>query len=270
MKRQQHVWEWTIIGIALTFFFLPLLAMMRFALQRVPMALLGRDTLFSRWTIDGVIDIVSEEKFVSSLWLSTRLGVLTALLLVALMLPTVLWLHLRVPRWRLVIETLSLLPYVVPPIALVVGVSGAFRETFPWIVTSNYGLVPLYVVICLPFAFRTLDAGVGALDLRTLVDASSSLGASPATTLRKVLIPNLWGALASTSFLGFAVVLGEFAISSLLLKPTLPMYMVEAQGQEPQGAMALGLLMMLFTTGLFFGIGQLQKKSTIRSRASEE
>lgn len=92
------------------------------------MALLGRDTLFSRWTIAGVVDIVNEEKFVSSLWLSIRLGILTALLLIILMLPTVLWLHLRVPRWRFVIETLSLLPYVVPPIALVVGVSGAVRS----------------------------------------------------------------------------------------------------------------------------------------------
>jgi len=270
MKRRPHIWEWTVISIALVFFFFPLLAMTRFALQRVPMALLGRDTLFSRWTIDGVVDIINNDKFVSSLWLSTRLGVLTALVLIALMLPTVLWLHLRVPQWRMLIETLSLLPYVVPPIALVVGVSGAFRESFPWIVTSNYGLVPLYVVLCLPFAFRTLDAGVGALDLRTLVDASSSLGATTLTTLRKVLVPNLWGALASTSFLGFAVVLGEFAISSLLLKPTLPMYMVEAQGQEPQGAMALGLLMMMFTTGLFFGIGRLQKRSTTRLALTED
>lgn len=266
MKPRRHIWEWVVISLSLLFFFLPLLAMTRFALQRVPMALLGRDTIFSRWTFDGVINIMTEDKFVTSLWLSVRLGILTALVLVLLMLPTVLWMHLRVPHLRLVIETLSLLPYVVPPIALVVGVSGAFRESFPWIITSNYGLVPLYVILCLPFAFRTLDAGIGALDLRVLVDASSSLGASPFTTLRKVLIPNIWGALASTCFLGFAVVLGEFAISSLLLKPTLPMYMVEAQGQEPQGAMALGLLMMLATTSLFFFIGRIQKKSRLDNK----
>jgi ABC-type spermidine/putrescine transport system permease subunit II len=76
-----------------------------------------------------------------------------------------------------------------------------------------------------------------------------------------VLIPNLWVSIASTTFLGFAVVLGEFAISSLLLKPTLPMFMAEAQGQEPQGAMAVGLLLLLFTTLLFFLIGRLQKRT---------
>jgi putative spermidine/putrescine transport system permease protein len=267
IMKKKHVWEWAVIAIALIFFFVPLLAMTRFALQRVPMALLGRDTLFSRWTIDGVIDILVEEKFRESLWLSFRLGLLSSILLIALMLPTVLWLHLRVPRWRVTIELLSMLPYVVPPIALVVGVSGAFRESFPWIITSNYGLVPLYVVLCLPFAFRTLDAGAGAIDIRTLVNASSSLGASPLTTLRRVLIPNMRGAIYSTCFLGFAVVMGEFAISSLLLKPTLPLYMVEAQGQEPQGAMAVGLLLLLFTTLLFFLIGRTQRNTT---QTSEE
>ena len=55
--------------------------------------------------------------------------------------------------------------------------------------------------------------------------------------------------------------LGEFAISSLLLKPTLPMFMVQAQGQEPQGAMAVGLLLLLFTTLLFFLIGRFQKRT---------
>jgi putative spermidine/putrescine transport system permease protein len=265
--KKKHIWEWTVIGVALLFFFVPLLAMTRFALQRVPMALLGRDTLFSRWTFDGVINILSEEKFRESLLLSLRIGVLTAIVLIGLMLPTVLWLHLRVPRWRVAIELLSMLPYVVPPIALVVGVSGAFRESFPWVITSNYGLVPLYVVLCLPFAFRTLDAGAGAIDLRTLVNAASSLGASPLTTLRRVLVPNMRGAIYSTCFLGFAVVMGEFAISSLLLKPTLPMYMVEAQGQEPQGAMAVGLLLLIFTTLLFFLISRTQRSTT---QTSEE
>ncbi len=260
MKQRKPIWEWCVIALASLFFFVPLLAMLRFALQRVPMALLGRKTLFTRWTIDGVIGILQHPDFLTSVWLSARIGFLTALFLIILMVPTVLWIHLRAHKWRMVVETLSLMPYVVPPIALVVGVSGAFRETFPWIVTSNYGLVPLYIILCLPFAFRTLDAGVEAIDLHTMVAASSSLGASPFTTLRKVLVPNLWGAIASTCFLGFAVVMGEFAISSLLLKPTLPMFMVQAQGQEPQGSMAVGLLLLLFTTLLFFLIGRIQKR----------
>ena len=42
--------------------------------------------------------------------------------------------------------------------------------------------------------------------------------------------------------------LGEFTIASLLLKRTLPTYLVIFQNQEPQGGMALALLIFLATT----------------------
>lgn len=59
----------------------------------------------------------------------------------------------------------------------------------------------------------------------------------------------------TTAFLSIAVVLGEYAIAGLLLKPTLPTYMVEAQGQQPQGAMAVALLLLAGTSALFALIG---------------
>ena len=36
-------------------------------------------------------------------------------------MPTVYWVHLKLPRLRPLIEFLALLPFVVPPIILVVG-----------------------------------------------------------------------------------------------------------------------------------------------------
>lgn len=265
MNKRRTTWEWPVIIVVGAFFIVPMLAMTRFAMQRVPMSLLGRKTILSRWTIRGLMNTISDDKFQPAFLLSVRLGVVTVLVVLALLLPTVLWLHLRAVQWKMVAEVVSLLAYVVPPIALVVGVSGAYRDTVPWIVSSNYGLVPLYVILCLPFAYRTLDVGFAALDLHTLVNASRSLGASWQQTFRKVLIPNLWTAILTTSFLAFAVVMGEFAISSLLLKRTLPTYMVEAQGREPQGAMGVALLLLVLTTVLFMVLGRVQKKSPTSS-----
>ncbi|MFI0462194.1 MAG: ABC transporter permease, partial [Ilumatobacteraceae bacterium] len=260
MKRSTPTWEWLVIAIISAFFIVPMLAMSRFALQRVPMSLLGRSTLFKRWNIKGIINTISDDKFRPAFLMSARLGLLTVVVVLALLLPTVLWLHLRAMKWKMAAEVVSLLAYVVPPIALVVGVSGAYRNTFPWLVSSEYGLVPLYAILCLPFAYRTLDAGVGSLDLHTLVNASRSLGASWTYTFRKILVPNLLSAILTTAFLAFAVVMGEFAIASLLLKRTLPTYMVEAQGREPQGAMAVALLLLVLTTVLFMLIGRIQKR----------
>ncbi len=265
MNKRRTTWEWPVILVVGAFFIVPMLAMTRFAMQRVPMSLLGRDTLFSRWTIRGLMNTISDDKFQPAFLLSVRLGIVTVLVVLALLLPTVLWLHLRAVQWKMAAEVVSLLAYVVPPIALVVGVSGAYRDTVPWIVSTNFGLVPLYAILCLPFAYRTLDAGFAALDLHTLVNASRSLGASWQQTFRKVLIPNLRTAILTTSFLAFAVVMGEFAISSLLLKRTLPTYMVEAQGREPQGAMGVALLLLVLTTVLFMVLGRIQKKSPTSS-----
>ncbi len=265
MNKRRTTWEWPVILVVGAFFIVPMLAMTRFAMQRVPMSLLGRDTLFSRWTIRGLMNTISDDKFQPAFLLSVRLGIVTVLVVLALLLPTVLWLHLRAVQWKMAAEVVSLLAYVVPPIALVVGVSGAYRDTVPWIVSTNYGLVPLYAILCLPFAYRTLDVGFAALDLHTLVNASRSLGASWQQTFRKVLIPNLWTAILTTSFLAFAVVMGEFAISSLLLKRTLSTYMVEAQGREPQGAMGVALLLLVLTTVLFMVLGRIQKKSPTSS-----
>ncbi|MEY4081413.1 MAG: hypothetical protein RL430_1843 [Actinomycetota bacterium] len=158
-KPRVPFWEWCVVAACAVFFVVPMLTMARFALQRVPVVLLGRDTIFSRWTLKGVVSTLTDEKFRPAMLLSLRLGILTVILVLLLMVPTVLWVHISTPRWRAAVEIMSMLPYVVPPIALVVGVSGAFRDSFPWLVASNNGLVPLYAVLCLPFAFRSLDAG---------------------------------------------------------------------------------------------------------------
>ena len=229
------------------YFILPLLAMARFAFQRVPMVRFNFSTLFDRWTLDSLSSAFSDPLFRPALMLSLKLAVGAILVTLGILLPTALWVHLRVPRARPLVEILSVLPYVVPPIALVVGVAGTFRETAPWFLSSDLSLIPFYSVLAMPFTYRALDAGIRAIDLRTLVDASRSLGAGWLTTLFRVLIPNLTSAIVGSAFLTATVVLGEFTIASLLLKRTLPTYLVLYQNQEPQGGMALALVVFLAT-----------------------
>jgi putative spermidine/putrescine transport system permease protein len=120
-----------------------------------------------------------------------------------------------------------------------------------WFLDSNYSLIPFYVVLALPFTFRALDAGIRAVDIRTLVDASRSLGAGWGTTFRRALIPNLRTAIISSSFLTVAVVLGEFTIARVLLKDTLPVFLFDYEAQSPQGGLGFGLVLLVATTALF-------------------
>ena len=110
---------------------------------------------------------------------------LTVVIVLLLMVPTVVLVDLRLPRLRTTVELLTLLPLVLPPIALVVGVRSVLswapdyflntplaeaffalqKPSLPWI------LVLVYVVLALPFVYRALDAGVRGADLRTLTEA---------------------------------------------------------------------------------------------------
>jgi putative spermidine/putrescine transport system permease protein len=241
------------------FFTLPLLAMARFSLQNVPVARLGWSTLRDNWSFSAITKAFDEPGFRSSLALSLKLAVGTVFLTLVLLLPTTLWVHLRIPKARAFVEFLTVLPYVIPPIALVAGIL-PMKPHARWFLNSDYSLIPFYTVLALPFTFRAIDAGVRAIDVKTLVDASRSLGAGWGTTLRRALIPNLRTAIVSSSFLTAAVVLGEYTVSRLLLKNTLPQFMYIYQGSEPQGGVGLGLLALVATTALFALLALLTRK----------
>lgn len=250
--RGSKIASWALIVILGVYFLFPFYALFRASFQRVPTVLLGASTLFDKWTWDNLFQAFRQPEFGGALWLSTQLAVGTILLTLGLMLPTAVWVQLRLPSARGLVETLTVLPYVVPPIALVVGVVGAYRDSAPWFFTSRWVLIPFYAVLAMPFTYRSLDAGLRAIDLRTLVDASRSLGAGWGTTLFRVLAPNLRVSLLTSSFLTATVVMGEFTMASLIGfsapgKTTLPVF-TALIGQGGFAGFALGLVTLLGTT----------------------
>jgi putative spermidine/putrescine transport system permease protein len=254
------IWAWLTLTLFGLFFAVPMIAMARFAFQRIPVALLGRHTILRKWTVDGLTEMFRDPDFKTALITSLKLGLLTVVLTLVLMVPTILWVNLVAPRLRNAVEIATMLPYVVPPIALVVGAGGAFRDFAPWFLRSDYCLVPFYTILAMPFTYRALDTGLRSIDLRTLLDASRSLGASPPRAIYEAVLPNMRSSLIGAGFLTVTVVLGEFTIAALLLKPTLPLYMAQSQGRNPQGALGLGIVMLVLTAGLFFVSTRLQRR----------
>ena len=95
----------------------------------------------------------------------------------ALLVPTVIFVNLRFPRWRPVLDAVSLLPLGVPAVVIVLGVLGAYRSLPNWFMGTPVILALIYVILALPYSYRAIDAGVRSIDLRTLVDAGRSMGA---------------------------------------------------------------------------------------------
>jgi putative spermidine/putrescine transport system permease protein len=244
-KRRLPAWSWLWLMLAAVYLLVPLYATLQFSLQ------VGQNTYGFGWYTHVLRDPAFRHSFI----LSFRLAIETILISLVLMVPTVYWVHLRLPRMRPVVEFISILPFVVPPIALAVGMLGLFQNT-PWIISSTQLLAFAYVIQALPFTYRSLDAGMLAVDIQTLTNAAHSVGASWRQTLWYVILPNLRSAMLAAAFLTMAIVLGEYTISSLLLFNTFAVYIQYIGTTQAYAAAALAIISFLITwiamLGLFF------------------
>jgi putative spermidine/putrescine transport system permease protein len=160
-------------------------------------------------------------------------------------------------------EIITLLPIVIPPIVLILGVLDA---TPLGLKASPYLLSLVYVVLALPFVYRSLAAGLDALDLRTLEEAAKSLGSGALRTIRFVILPNLRSSLLSAVVLSLALVLGEFTMASLDLWQTLPVWIVNFSGSDPHISTAVAMLSLLGTWALLALVVFLDRSHSRRLR----
>lgn len=245
--RPTGVVKWAFLICVGLFFLVPMLAMARFAFQAVPMALLTPDKFFTGWSVSGLGAALTDPDILTAAKNSLMLVVLAIILNLVLLVPLSIITEVRNPALRPYLTALTLLPWVIPPIALVVGVSATFRATVPWFLASIFSLVPFYALWAMPFTYRALDAGLQAINARTLYEAARSMGASLGTIIFKVLLPNMRASMVAAAALTAAMVLGEFVFASLLLKKTLPTEMVIYQRSDPRGGLGLALLVMILT-----------------------
>ena len=177
------------------------------------------------------------------------MAVLTIIVGLALIIPTAIWVHLRFPRARVLIETFALLPFVIPPIVLVFGLIRLFSRPPLALVTSPALLIAGYVVLSFPYMFRAIDAGLRAIDLRVLTEAAQSLGAGWGTTLFRVVLPNIRVALLSAAFLTFSIVVGELTLAVMLAWPAFGPYMALVGRDLAYEPAALAIVSFLLTWG---------------------
>jgi putative spermidine/putrescine transport system permease protein len=254
-----------LIGI---YFALPMIAMARFAFQKVPTALLTPETLFTGWSVSGLWTALSDPLIVSATWTSLQIVALSILLNLLLLVPLAIVTEVRNPRLRPLITALTLLPWVIPPIALVVGVAATFRVAAPWFLASTLSLVPFYALWAMPFTYRALDAGLQAINARTLYEAARGMGASFPTIMLRIILPNMRASMIASAALTAALVLGEFAFASLLLKSTLPTEMVTYERSDPRGGLALALFVMLITSIVLGLVVRVLRRQGVNFQAS--
>ena len=218
-------------------FIVPILSIAHFSLHR-------GDTGYA---LTAYQTALQDAQFVRSLWLSAQLALMATAVVVMLMVPTMVWLHTYAPRWRPLVEFISTIPILFPPILLVTGLAGGFRSAPVWFRDSRLFLCLAYVVLILPFAYRCLDAGLSAIDVRTLSAAGESLGLPRRMVLTRVLMPMMSSSIASTAIFAAAIVLSEYTMGSILQFTTFAVHISYTWESRATGAAALSVISFAVT-----------------------
>ena len=216
--RRQRAVRWVVITVLGVFFLLPLLAMLEFTTRGA-----GGTRSLATWRLllNWPKLSVTYPDLAGGILASFGLVLLTVVLMLVLLVPTVIWVRLRLPGLRRVVEFVCLLPLTIPAIVLVVGLAPVYAWVTYFLGGSSLTLTFAYTILVLPYAYRAIDVGLSAIDARTLAEAARSLGASWAGVMWRVILPNIRSAVLSAAFLAVALVLGEFTIASLLIRTNL-------------------------------------------------
>lgn len=128
-----------------------------------------------------------------------------------LAVPAALGLRKLAPgRLRATLEFAFLSPLVVP--ALIIGIALLYAFNRTKLLDTFTGLLISHTLIVFPFMFRAVLTS--ALSLKqSLLDASEVLGASPAMTLRRVVLPALVPGIVAGAIFAAIVSLDQFTVS---------------------------------------------------------
>jgi putative spermidine/putrescine transport system permease protein len=260
VRSRQRLLRWVVITLTMVFFALPLLGMLDYT---------TKDVNTHAWTLQTWVTLADFSKISeqypdlkNGFLASIGLAVLTPLVMLALLVPTMTWVRLRLPGLSRTVEFICLLPLTVPAIVLVVGLTPIY-SWIPYLARelglgtlgeSSLWLSLAYVILVLPYAYRSLDTGLRAIDVKTLSEAARSLGASWAKVMWRIVLPNLRTAVLSASFLSVALVLGEFTIASLFAKKNLQVAMYLLAKSDAQISVAVGLASLVFAFVVLFAM----------------
>jgi sulfate/thiosulfate transport system permease protein len=172
-------------------------------------------------------------------------------------------------RGRSLVNSLIDLPFALPTIVAGLTLLALYGPHSPLHVSLAYtraGVALALLFVTLPFVVRAVQPVLLDLD-DEVEEAAWSLGASPALTFRRIVLPSLRGAIVAGAGLGFARALGEFG-SVVLISGNLPFktevssvfVFGQIENDNVPAAASVSLMLLLISLGLLLLLSLVAKR----------
>jgi iron(III) transport system permease protein len=152
------------------------------------------------------------------------------------------------------LDTGLMIPYVIPGTVLGIGFITAFNQPPIWITGTAAIIVLAYFIRRLPYMVRACASYVYQID-RSVEEASINLGAPPARTFRKIMLPLMAPGIMAGAVLSWVEVINELSATVVLytgLTSTMPIatYSQVLAGAYGPAAAVASLLILATTLSL--------------------
>jgi putative spermidine/putrescine transport system permease protein len=182
----------------------------------------------SGFTLQWVMQVW--ELYADTIARSFVVALLTLAVTLVVGVPAAYALHVRSGRLSRAIEEIITLPLAIPGLAIALALLLSYG-TFSDFRRSSLFIVTGHVVFTMPFMVRSVMAIFSSIDVKTLDESASSLGASPWRRFRDVIVPNALPGILAGSLMVVTLSLGEFNLTWMLHTPltkTLPVGLADS------------------------------------------
>jgi putative spermidine/putrescine transport system permease protein len=216
-------------GSVLCFILLPLVFVAWLAFFRQEIPSFPPDGYSLKW----FAAIWTNPKFFDGFLLSLQVAVTAMLVGLVLGVPAALCLARFRFAGREPLNSLLLLPLVVPGIVLGTSIYVFHVEVTIWtelpVLGSIAGLVAGHILLVIPWCVRLVTASLAGFD-RSIEEAAQSLGATPLNTFFRITLPVIRPGIVAAALFGFVVSFGNLEMTLFLVgagRTTLPIAILQ-------------------------------------------
>lgn len=171
------------------------------------------------------------QTFWTPIRLSLQIAFLSSMITIVVGVAVAWWMSRRKFRGKVWLETLFMLPLVLPPtvvgfiLLMALGRKSWLGQGVEWLFTSPiiftwWAAVIAAIVVSFPLVYQTMKVGLSSID-HDLEDVSRSMGANEWQVFRYITLPLASRSLVTAYILGFARGLGEFG-ATLMIAGNIP------------------------------------------------
>jgi molybdate transport system permease protein len=229
------------LAIVLTFLVLPIVA------------------IFVQQPPGDLVAALGEEGALDALWLSLRTTAAAVACILVVGTPAAYLLATRRFRGRAAVITLIELPLVLPPAVAGIALLAVAGDLRLGLSLTTAGVVVALTFVAAPFYLRQAIAAFEAVD-PTLLDASRTLGASPARTFWRIAIPTALPGLVAGTALALGRALGEFGATLMFagsfqgITQTVPLAIYDRFATDFTDALALSAVLVAVSAAILLAV----------------